>query len=580
MSATAISAGPLGFVGVASAVARSQSRASVGAVLLTLVATALALAQPLALRALVDRLGGAGPVLPVVGLLIGATLGEAAVRGLTTWWVQTTSEELTLDLRTGLVAHVLSLPLRTLEQTRRGDLVARLTADSSLVRHVLSAGLLEVAASALLVVGALVMMALIDLMLTAITLGAIAVAVLVVVPVAGRLRRLNSGYQERVGGLGVLFDSVLSSVRLLRAYTAEQEYVERLRAGAGGARDDGRRLARISALVEPVVAVVTQGAFLTVLVVGGARIAAGEIGVGDLVGFLLYLFMVLLPTAQMLNGVAKTQAGVAAWGRLHEILELAPEPSIARGCDPAPGPRGAPVLALDDVTFEHRPGAGVYGVTLEFPARSHTAIVGPSGAGKSTILALLQRFYEPEAGAVLLHGVPTVLLDAPAHRRQVHLVEQNSPTLATTIRDNLCIGGVEADDETLCAALGEVGLSGLVLRGGRAVLDGDIGDDGLRLSGGERQRLAWARLLLSDREVILLDEPTSNVDPETEARFTAIVENLARERTVVTVAHRLTTVRTADRVVVVDAGRVVGAGPHEDLLVSCPLYARLVAAAT
>lgn len=553
------------------ALLRPHRRRLLAAAVVTLAASGLALVQPAVLQSLVDTAGTHAPPLTLVGVLALAVVAESLCRGAAVYLVMSASESVTLDLRATLAQHALRLPLRRLETTRRGDLVTRLTADTSLVRQVLAAGMIEVASSAVLVVGSLVMMSLIDPRLTVLTGVLIALAIVMITPFARRLRGATGRYQASLGVLGAEFDSALSSIRLVRSYAAEDGRTARIATDARRSWGLGLQVARLSAAVEPVIGIATQGALLAVLLVGGIRVGNGELTLGALVAFLVYLFMVILPTAQLLGALTRIQAGVAALARVDELMQ---EPTEPQGGLPCAGPGGVvPALELVRASFEYEPGRGLYDVDLVVPSGQHTAIVGPSGSGKSTLLSLLQRLYEPTDGELRVFGDPAALLDARSLRRRIDYVEQNAPALATSLRDNLLLADPGLDDATMLRALARVGLAGAAERG----LELTIGDGGIALSGGERQRLAWARLLLSSSDVVLLDEPTSNVDTATESVFDALVQDLLAQRTVVTVSHRLVAVRSAHQIVVVDEGRIVGQGTHSELLDDCPTYRDLVA---
>ena len=551
---------------------RPHTKAVSAALALTLLASLLAVAQPVALKRLVEALGASGRALGPLGLLVGVTLAEATCRGLVVYLVQSTSEHVTRDLRIDLVRHVLRLPIRRLDAARRGDLVTRLTADSAQVRLVLTSGLLEMTSATMLIIGSVIVMTLLDTVLAGVTMGAIVLVVVILTPVAGKLRKANSHYQESLGSLGGGLDTVLSSIRLLRSYSAERSQGDVLAQAAQTTWRHGLRVARLAALIEPVVAVATQGALLTVLVVGGARVSRGQLTLGDLVAFLLYLFMVLLPLAQLVNALARLQAGLAALARIGQIVDTPLEPNPGAG---TPATRWeTPVVELEGVSFEYEPGIGVFDLSFAANKGTHTAIVGPSGAGKSTVLGLIQQFYPVHQGHLRFNGTPADTTDVMHCRGLTHFVEQNTPALATTIRDNLLLANPNATEAHLRTAMRRVGLGHLLVRD--RVLDCPLGDNGLALSGGERQRLAWARLLVSERDLVLLDEPTSNVDPANEALFGRLVRELSDRHAVITVAHRLSTVRAADQVLVLDAGRIVGAGTHEELARSCGLYQELL----
>jgi ABC-type multidrug transport system fused ATPase/permease subunit len=353
-------------------------------------------------------------------------------------------------------------------------------------------------------------------------------------------------------------------------------------ASAGAAYDAGVQVARVSAVVEPLAGLAVQASFLAVLGIGGARVASGAIDVADLVAFVLYLFLFVQPVAQSLQAYSAIQTGLGSLTRIDEVLALPietdDEDGIAErsaGRVPAQRDSAVPLLSFRGVDFDYPGGTSVLrGVDLEVHRGQRVALVGPSGAGKSTVLALAERFYDPTAGSIALDGVDVRDLPRSLVRQRLGYVEQDAPVLAGSLRDNLLLGAPDADDEALHQVLASVNLTTLVERAPSG-LDSQVGDDGVLLSGGERQRLAIARVLLAAPPLLLLDEPTSSLDARNEAALSAAVDAVAADRSVLVVAHRLSTVVSADLIVVLDQGRVVGTGRHDELVAGNALYREL-----
>lgn len=563
---------------------------AVAGVALIVTASALAVVQPWALSHLVTAVGqGVAPDGPLL-LLVSVTVAEALLRGLQTYLTHRTSEAAAHGLRTTLTQRVLSLPLPVFERHRRGALTTLLSSDTNQVRQVLSSGLPDIVSATLMATVASIMMLIIDPTLLAITLAVLLGAIIGIVPVATSIRRTNARYQAGLGALATQFDACLAVLRLLRAYGDEERQQARLEVLAQDVRRQGRRLARLSAVVEPVTAIATQGALLVVLAVGGARAASGTLEVGQLVAFLLYLVMIIIPLSQFMNALTAVQAGLASLDRLDAVMVEEDEdrhaaPRAAVEADPVVPARAVapdaldtldtadepePMFRLRGVSYEHAPGVGVHDIRLTIPSGRTTAIVGRSGAGKSTLLAVLQRLVEPQGGTIRFRGRPLESHSLAEVRATMHVVEQNAPTYAGTVRDNLLIGAPRATDAQMLDALATVRLRHLVDRDD--ALDLQVGDGGLALSGGERQRLAWARMLLSDREIFILDEPTSNVDALSERALNDVLRAHSCRRTVVVVAHRMSTIRDADQIIVLDEGRIVDVGAHAELTGRCAIY--------
>jgi len=319
-----------------------------------------------------------------------------------------------------------------------------------------------------------------------------------------------------------------------------------------------------------------QCAFIAVLATGGARVASGAIGVGTLVAFLLYVFYLMSPIQQLVSAASQYQVGAAAVARIQEAERLPVEPSAAPASRPGAGTPAA--VVFEQVRFRYRPELPEvhHGVSFSIPPRGMTAFVGPSGAGKTTVFSMIERFYEPDAGRILLDGRELRDWSIPELRAAIGYVEQDAPVLSGSLRENLTLGAPDATAAEVSEVLRVTRLTTLVSRLPEG-LETAVGHRGTRLSGGERQRVAIARALLRRPRLLLLDEATSQLDALNEAALRETVAEAALMTTVLVVAHRLSTVTMADRIIVMDAGRVKAAGTHAELVASDPLYAELAA---
>jgi ABC-type multidrug transport system fused ATPase/permease subunit len=540
------------------------------------------LAQPLLTREVLRAVGDQGGLFVPVALLVVVAVAGAAAGGVRGFLLQRTAEGIVLTARGRLAARLLRLPIAEYDRRRTGDLLSRVGADTTLLRAVVTSGLFESASGVVVLSGAVVAMALLDPLLLGITVLAVATGVSVAVTVARRVRNLSEQAQARVGEMTSSVERALTAVRTIRASRAEEREVGVVVGSAESAYAAGLRAARLEALVGPAVTVAVQGSFVLVLGVGGARVAGGSMTVADLVAFVLYMFLLVMPLAQALRAYTTLQTGLGALQRINDVLELAPEADgvavPATMLTGGPAVRAAPpMVELADVHFRYDDGTPVlHGVSFTVPRGTRTALVGPSGAGKSTILALVERFYDVTGGAVRVNGADVRAQPRGELRGQIGYVEQEAPVLAGTLRDNLRLTVADASEEDLLAVVGAVNLTGLVERAPHG-LDSEVGDNGVLLSGGERQRLAIARALLAAPPLLLLDEPTSNLDARNEAALRTAVDAVSRNRTLLIVAHRLSTVVDADQIVVLDAGRVVAVGRHDELVESNPLYRELAA---
>jgi ATP-binding cassette subfamily B protein/ATP-binding cassette subfamily C protein len=553
---------------------RAHRAALVLVAVLSLARAGGTLLQPLLTRTVLNGVGKVaiwGPVL----LLVLVLLAVAALDGAQDYLLARTAEGIVLTARRRLTAHLLRLPITEYDQRRTGDLLSRVGADTTLLRAVVTSGLFETVTGAVMATGAAAGMLVIDPLLFLVTLLGIGTALGVSLVFARRVRPASREAQAKIGDMTAAVERAITAARTIRASNAQDRETAGVAATARAAFSSGLRVARLRALVGPLGTAAVQGGFLVVVGVGGTRVARGQMTVGDLVAFVLFLFFLVMPLAQALHAYTQLQTGLGALQRMEEVLDLPDEEAADR---PAPGAvvsRTAPAVELDRVTFAYPGGEPVLReVSFAAPYGTRTALVGPSGAGKSTVLALVERFYEVGAGAVRVGGVDVRELPRGELRRQLGYVEQEAPVLAGTIRDNLRLTVPDASDAQLRAVLAAVNLTDIATRSPLG-LDAQVGEGGVLLSGGERQRLAIARTLLAAPPILLLDEPTSNLDARNEAALRQAIDTVAARHTLVIVAHRLSTVVDADQIVVLDGGRVVAVGRHDELTEASPLYREL-----
>ncbi|PZR81709.1 MAG: ABC transporter [Stutzerimonas stutzeri] len=551
------------------------------AVALSLAGAAASLAQPLLVSQVIASVQASEPLGALVWVLVALVIAAGLLSGLQHYLLQRMGEGVVLSTRRNLVTRMLRLPIAEYDQRRTGDLVSRVGADATLLRAVLTQGGVEAIGGAVTFVGAIIGMAILDPVLLGLTVLVVAVAIVTVTLLSGRIRVASARAQRKVGDLASAVERALSGIRTVRAANATARETAAIEREAEGAWREGIAVAKISALVVPIAGIAMQVSFLVVIGVGGFRVATGAIPIGNLVAFVLVLFMMVMPLGQAFGAVTSINQALGALGRIQEIIDL-PAETDGDAAQPRrlPGVADA-AIAFESVEFGYAPASPeedarpvLRGVSFTVPRGTRTALVGPSGAGKSTILALVERFYDPSAGTVRFFGEDARELDREALRSRIGYVEQDAPVLAGTIRENLLIGAPDASDAACVAVLRSVNL-GAVLDRDPAGLDAPVGEDGIMLSGGERQRLAIARALLAAPPVLLLDESTSSLDGRNEQLLREAIDEVSKDRTTVVIAHRLATVVDADQIVVLEHGEVVGIGTHRELLDSTPLYREL-----
>lgn len=584
---------------------------------LSLVSALVSLSQPLLVGQVIERVQDSRPLGVLVGVLVVVVIVGALLDGYQHYLLQRMGEGVVLRSRRRLIAKILHLPISEFDRRRTGDLVSRVGSDTTLLRAVLTQGLVEAVGGSLLFVGALIGMLIIDPVLFLITFGIIGVSLVVVVLLASRIRPAVARAQEKVGDLAASVDRAIGSMRTIRAAGAAEREQVAIVQQAEEAYGFGLKIARISALIVPISFIALQVSLLSVLGFGGYRVASGAIEISQLVTFIIFLFMMVAPLGQAFGAFSAVNQALGALGRIQEIDSLSTETAGDAERSPSgnlvaladAGTEQAPAIRFDDVRFTYRSAAPdrvdarelvrgrsgraaaaipaeivetpvLHGVSFDVPRGTRVALVGPSGAGKSTVLGLIERFYDPDSGTIELFGVDLRSLDRGELRAQLGYVEQDAPVLAGTLRDNLLLASPDASDAACERVLRAVNLGGLLDRsaatgGLESGLDAQVGENGLMLSGGEKQRLAIARALLTAPPILLLDESTASLDGVNERLMREALDSVATGRTLVVIAHRLSTVVDSDKIIVVNDGAVIGEGTHAELVAAVPLYREL-----
>ncbi|MFD6229393.1 ABC transporter ATP-binding protein [Streptomyces sp. NPDC060232] len=548
--------------------------------LLALAGSAGGLLQPLATKALVDRLSSGGTLATILLALTVLVLLSTVAEAFGAYVLERTAESVVLAARRSLVGRLLRLRLSAVDRMQPGDLMSRVTSDTTLLRAVSTQAVVNAATGALTLIAAVVVMAFLDAVLLGVTLVVVAVVGAGAALVMPKIGQAAERSQAAVGEMSTGLERAFGAFRTVKAFGAEERETARVEASARRAWRHGVRGAKWEALLGTADNLAVELAFLAVLAVGGARVASGDIPVSTLIAFLLYLFYLMEPVYKLVEAASQYQEGAAAISRIKEVDRLAAEPPAKQPVWPeaaAPVRRPASVR-FEDVSFRYGPGLPYIHqqVDFEVPGAGMTAFVGPSGAGKSTVFSLIERFYETTGGRILVDGQDIRQWPLSELRSAIGYVEQDAPVLAGTLRENLVFSAPGATDDDIRAVLARTRLDTLVDRLPHG-LDTLVGHRGSKLSGGERQRVAIARALLRRPRLLLLDEATSQLDAVNELALRDVIAETARETTVLVVAHRLSTVTDADRIVVMDAGTVRAIGTHEELVAEDELYAQLAA---
>ncbi|MCP3759118.1 ABC transporter ATP-binding protein [Streptomyces sp. TBY4] len=557
---------------------RGSGRTVGAALALTFVGTALGLLQPLLTMRLIDRVSADRAVAALGVTLAALFLVQAALEAAGQYLLDVTGESVVRRLRRGLVERLLFVRLRELDGRRAGDLLSRVGTDTTMLRDMVAGSFVQLVTVTITGVGAAGLMLWIDPVMFLVVAGTLVVAAVLV---AGVMAGIRTSTEQALAGVGAMtadLERALGGIRTVRAARAEQREAERIGADIDAAFTAGVRSAKLGSVVGPAMEIAVNGSFLLVLLVGAVRVSDGSMSVSELVAFLLFATYLVMPLAGLFNALSLIQRGLGSLRRIEDVLRLPVEQDPEDGTPvPLPGPAASPatpLLELRRVSFAYDDRPVLRDVSFSVPRTGLIALVGRSGAGKTTIVSLAEKFHEPDGGHVLFDGADVRGVDPRDLRARIALVEQHAPLLYGTLRDNLVYAKPGADEREIREVLRMVNLEELVERLANG-LETEVGDRGFNLSGGERQRVAIARALLARPELVLLDEPTSQLDPINERELTDVLRDISRERALLVVAHRMSTVRAADRIVVLDDGRVGAEGTHEQLLAENPFYRRL-----
>ncbi|HQZ31418.1 MAG TPA: ABC transporter transmembrane domain-containing protein [Arenimonas sp.] len=535
------------------------------------------LTLPVAVKYMIDEgFSAGGSVDQWFALLMAVAVVLAMATAARFYFVSLLGERVIADLRRTLYGHLLSLDQAFFERTRTGELLSRLSADTELLRSVVGSSMSVALRSGITVVGSAVMLAVTSPRLALYALLGIPLVVLPMVLSGRRVRGVAKDSQDRVADANARAGETLGAMHTVQSYAREDYERERFGTAVTVALGTARRRIRLQAMLTAIVVVLVFGSITAVLWLGAKGVVSGDLSAGTLGQFLLYAMLGAGSVGALTEVWSEVQRAAGGMTRINELLQersVLATPSLPT---PLPTPLQGHIV-LQGVGFHYptRPDtAALEDFSLTVQPGETVALVGPSGAGKSTVFQLLLRFHDPDAGRITLDGADLRAIEPGALRRQVALVPQDPVIFGTTARENIRYGRLEADEAQIEAAARSAEAHEFLMDLPQGY-DSELGERGARLSGGQQQRLAIARALLKDAPVLLLDEATSALDAQSERAVQQALERLMQGRTTLVIAHRLATVLQADRIVVMDKGRIVAQGTHAELLAQGGLYAEL-----
>jgi ATP-binding cassette, subfamily B, bacterial AbcA/BmrA len=537
----------------------------------SLITTLAGLLVPVLTKNLVDGFSVASLSVPLMIGIGAAFIFQAIISGVSIYLLSFVGQTIVARLREKMWVKLIRLPVSYFDKQSSGETVSRIVNDTSVVRDLISNHFPQFISGIISIIGAIVILLIMDWKMTLIMLISVPLTFMIMMPLGRKMAKISRGLQDETAAFTGNIQQTLSEIRLMKASTAEPHEETKGVTGIGNLLGFGLKEARITALIAPIMYLVVMVVIVMIIGYGGMRVANGTMSTGSLVAFLLYLFQIIFPITSFAMFFTQLQKAKGATERIIDILNLPLEegqeglelditnkPILVRNVSFAYSD-DEPVL--EDVSFEAQPGEMI-------------AFAGPSGGGKTTMFGLLERFYEPISGKIMVGDIPITDLSVEAWRSQIGYVSQESAMMAGTIRENLCYGlpNNESISDDQLWKVAEMAYASEFIKSFSGGLDTEVGERGVKLSGGQRQRIAIARAFLRDPKILMMDEATASLDSQSEGIVQQALSRLMEGRTTFVIAHRLSTIVDADKIIFIEKGRVTGIGKHQELTQSHELY--------
>lgn len=543
------------------------------AVFLVVLETALALIVPLLTMNFIDEMTLNGLAWSTIWILVAVFITQLIMSGLAIYTMVYIGQRVVLSLRETVWSRILHLPISFFDRHSSGEMMSRMTNDTLVIKDFMTMQLIPFISGIISIVGSIIILLVLDWRITLMMLAVVPASLLVMMPLGRRMYKVSRSLQDETASFQGDLGRVLSDIRLVKSSLAESQEKQTGLARMTKLFGYGVREGRIMAVIQPIMMSLMLVMLVVIFGYGGMRVAAGTLSAGALVAIIFYLFQISMPFTQMANFFTQLQKALGASERIDSILKADKEKDTHEHSHLN---EQAESLAFKQISFQYADGKQILKeVEFQAPIGQMTAFVGPSGAGKTTLFSLIERFYHPNKGDILYKGESIFGIGVKDWRNKIAYVSQDSPMMSGTIRANLTYGLEEVEDNLVTQAINDANLRSFVdtLPDG---YDTEVGERGVRLSGGQRQRLAIARAMIRNPEILLLDEATAHLDSSSEKLVQEALERLMDKRTTLVIAHRLATVRHASQLIVLEEGKVTGAGTHRELLESHGLYKELV----